>query len=81
MLAYAQRLTDIIPAMPKPCARVEYVKIGGEDFSEQRDVINLIRTISRSIECKIEAKGARKRTLKYKNNHHSSSESDGSQSR
>ena len=38
---------DIILAMPKPRVRVEYVKLGGEDLNEQRDVISLIRTISR----------------------------------
>ena len=41
---------DIIPAMLKPRARVEYVKMGGENLNKQQDVINLICTISRGIE-------------------------------
>ena len=68
---------NIISAMSKPCARVEYVKLGGKDLTEQRDVITLIQTISRGIEFKIEVGNARKRTPKSKINHDSLSESDG----
>ena len=46
---------DIIPAMLKPRARVEYVKLGGEELTERWDVISLVQTISRGIECEIEA--------------------------
>ena len=67
---------DIIPAMLKPRARVEYVKLGGEELTERQDVINLVQTISRGIECKIEVGGAKRRTPKYKSNNDSSSESD-----
>ena len=35
---------DIIPAMLKPRARVEYVNLGGEELTERRDVISLIQT-------------------------------------
>ena len=69
---------DTTDAILKTRARVEYVKLGGKDLTEQRDVINLIRTISRGIECKIEAGGVRRRTPKYKSNHNSSSENNGS---
>ena len=67
---------DIIPAMLKPRARVEYVKLGGEELTERQDVINLVQIISRGIECKIEVGGAKRRTPKYKSNNNSSSESD-----
>ena len=66
---------DIIPAMLKPRARVEYVKLGGEELVERRDVISLVQTISRGIECEIDAGGGRRRTNKYKSND-SSNESD-----
>ena len=48
---------DIIPAMLKPCAQVECVKLGGEELTERQDVISLVQTISRGIKCKIEAGG------------------------
>ena len=67
---------DIIPACLKPRARVEYVKNGGEDLVAKGDVIALIRTISRGIECEIDVQGARKRAPKEKSKHDSSSESD-----
>ena len=67
---------DIIPVMLKPRARVEYVKLGGEELTERRNVISMVQTISRGIECKIEAGGAKRRTPKYKSNNDSSSESN-----
>ena len=67
---------DIIPAMLKPRARVEYVKLGGEELTERQDVISLVQTISRSIECKIEVRGAKRRIPKYKSNNNSLSESN-----
>ena len=36
---------DIIPARLKPRARVEYVKLSGEDLINKHDVIGLVRTI------------------------------------
>ena len=36
---------DIIPAMLKPRARVEYIKLGGKELTERQDVIRLIQTI------------------------------------
>ena len=69
---------DSIPAMFKPRVRVEYVKLGDEDLTKWQDLIGLIQTISRGIECKIEVGSARKRTPKYKINFDSSSKSDGS---
>ena len=56
---------NIIPVMLKPRARVEYVKLGGEDLTKQRDGISLFRTVSRGIKCEIDVGGARKRTPKY----------------
>ena len=50
---------DITPTVLKPRARVEYVKLGGEELTERQDVISLDQTISRGIECKIEVGGAR----------------------
>ena len=67
---------DIIPACLKPRARVEYIKNGGEELVEKRDVISLVRTISRGIECEIEVQGSRKRTPKHKSGYDGSSESD-----
>jgi len=67
---------DIIPACLKPRARVEYVKNSGKDLVEKRDIISLIWTISRGIECEIEVQGARKRASKQKSNHDGSSKSD-----
>ena len=69
---------NIIPMMLKPRARVKYVKIGGEELTERQDVISLVQTISRGIECKIEVGGAKRRTPKYKSNNGSSSDSDSS---
>ena len=69
---------DITPATLKPCARVEYVKMDGEDLVRKQDIANLLRIISRSIQCKIDARDIRKRALKYKSNHASSSENDDS---
>ena len=68
---------DIIPAMLKPRARVEYVKLGGEDLVKIQDVIGSVRTISRGIACKIDVQGAKKRAFIYKSGYDSSSESDG----
>ena len=75
--AVEEMCRDIIPAILKPRAQVEYVKLGDEELTEQRDVISLIQTISRGIEFKIEVGNARKRTPKSKINHDSLSESDG----
>ena len=55
---------DITPAMLKPCAQMEYVKMSGEGLVEKKDDISLVRTISRGIECELDAEGARKRTSK-----------------
>ena len=51
--------------------------MGDEDLVDQRDIISLICTILRGIDCKIDVGGAKKRTLKYKSNYESSSESKG----
>ena len=68
---------DIIPACLKPRARVEYVKCGGEELREKPDVISLVRTISRGIECEIEVEGARRRAPRRNSSYDSSSgESD-----
>ena len=75
MIYLAENTTEITAL--KPRARVEYVKLGGEDLTEQRDVISLIQIISRGIKCEIKVGGVRKRTPKYKINHDSSSKSDG----
>ena len=45
---------NIIPAMLKPRARVEYVKMCGEDLVKKQDIVNLLRTISKDIECEID---------------------------
>ena len=57
---------DIIPAMLKPRARVEYVEMGGEDLFKKQDVVRSVRTILRGIKCKIDVGGTRNRTPKYK---------------
>ena len=74
----AEEMSDIIPGMLNSRARVEYVKIGGEYLVEKQDVVNLLQTISRGIECEIDVGGARKRTPKYKSGYDNSSESDSS---
>ena len=57
---------NIIPAMLKPRARVVYVKLDGEELTERQDVISLVQTISRGIECQILVGGARKAPLSTK---------------
>ena len=56
---------------------MEYVNCGGEELREKPDVISLVRTISRSIKCKIEVEDARRRVLRRNSSYDSSSgESD-----
>ena len=74
--AAEEMFCDIIPAMLKPRAQVDYIKMGGEDIVEKQDAVSLLRTISRGIECKIDVGGTRKHTPKYKSGYDSSSESN-----
>ena len=55
----------IIPAILKPGAQVEYVKLDDKELTEPQDVISLVQTILRGIECKFEAGGTKRCTPKF----------------
>ena len=59
-----------------PPVQVEYVKIGCWDLVKKQDIVSLVQTILRGIECKIGIAGASKRTPKCKSGCNSSSESN-----